>query len=275
MMQRIATALVAVAVGASALAAAGPAFAEPAPESAVIDSVRVSPDRVVLRGRDRAEVTATVQTTGAEKVEIGFEPTGNGGRPDCNPCTGRAKASAGGSPQVWSRSIVLDRGDPDGRWLVKVKATGEDGKVVSATASFLVRHENRYHGPRATRIERFNAAPEPVRKGRKLSLTGSLRAARCHDDQYWDGDTFVVGGSRCRDGGGWHRWHQVGRQDLEVYFRPSGSAHWRHQGSIDTDADGDFSAWIRAYRSGTWKVVFDGSRGLTGSSAADYVKVVR
>ncbi|RCG29696.1 hypothetical protein DQ384_19135 [Sphaerisporangium album] len=264
-------------MGASALSAA-PALAETAPDDAVsIESIKVTPDPVVIRGHDDVAVTATVQTVGAEDVKFDFEPTGRGGQPDCNPCPGAAKSSSG-DWKTWEKTIVLDRRDPDGDWVVYVEATGKDGKAVKAKAYFSVKHvaaKPPYRGPRATRIEGFDASPEPVKKGRKLTLDGKLSAARCHNDWWWDGNVFVVGGDRCRDDYRWSSWRWLGWQEIKVYFHPAHGGKWQYVDTIETNPDGTFYTKIPAYWSGTWKVVFEGSRGLYGSSASDYVKVVR
>ncbi|MEV7970973.1 hypothetical protein AB0O34_34020 [Sphaerisporangium sp. NPDC088356] len=276
MMKRIATALVAATLGASALSAAAPALADTAPGTAVsIESIKVTPDPVVIRGSDHVAVTATVETVGAEDVKFDFEPTGQGGQPDCNPCPGAAKASSGES-KTWGKTIVLDRHDPDGKWIVYVEATGQDGKVAKAQSSFYVKvAQDRHRGPRATRITGFDASPEPVKKGRKLSLSGKLETARCYGDWWWDGDAYVVGGNRCHDDSRWHSWRQLGWQEIKVYFHKAHGGKWEYVDTIETNPDGTFYTKIPAYWSGTWKVVFEGSRGLYGSSATDYVKVVR
>jgi hypothetical protein len=276
MMKRIATALVAAAMGASVLTVAAPALADTAPALS-IDSIKVTPDPVVIRGDDHVAVTATVETVSAEDVKIDFEPTGQG-QPDCNPCPGAAKASTSDSPsKMWDRTIVLDRHDPDGKWIVYVEATDKDGKVVRAKSSFYVNivKAHAHEGPRATRIAGFDASPEPVKKGRKLSLTGQLETARCYGDWWWDGDAYVVGGSRCSDNQRWHSWRQLGWQKIKVYFHRAHGGKWEYVDTIETNPDGTFYTKIPAYWSGTWKVVFEGSRGLYGSSATDYVKVVR
>ncbi|GAA1279049.1 hypothetical protein GCM10009677_36750 [Sphaerisporangium rubeum] len=273
-MKRIATLLVAATMGASALAVAAPAFADPAPETTKvsIESVSVTPDPVVIHGREKVEVTAKVTTVGAEDVKIGFGPAGGSG---CNPCPGSAAASASTEVTKWDRTIVLDRHDPSGKWFVYVEAIGADGKVAEAKASFYVKHVRPYEGPRATRIAGFDASPEPVKKGRKLSLTGKLQVARCYGDWWWDGDAYVVGGSRCDDGYRWHNWRYIGWKDIKVFFKRAHGGKWEYVDTISTNPDGTFYTKIPAYWSGTWKVVFPGSRGLYGSSATDYVKVVR
>ncbi|MET8146455.1 hypothetical protein ABZU32_39615 [Sphaerisporangium sp. NPDC005288] len=279
MMKRIATALVAAAMGASALSVAAPAMADETPDTTVsIESVRVTPDPVVIRGGDHVAVTVTVTTVGAEDVKIDFDPTGEGAQPDCNPCPGAAKASKSGSDwKRWDKTIVLDRHDPAGKWLVHVTATGDNGKVAEAHDSFFVKvvQAHPHQGPRATRIAGFDASPEPVKKGRKLSLSGKLQTARCYGDWWWNGDAYVVGDNRCDADNRWHNWRQLGWKKIGVYFHRAHGGKWEYVDTIETNPDGSFYTKIPAYWSGTWKVVFEGSRGLYGSSATDYVKVVR
>ncbi|MEZ0075312.1 hypothetical protein [Planotetraspora sp. GP83] len=102
---------------------------------------------------------------------------------------------------------------------------------------------------RETRITGFYVTPERVHKGDRISLGGRLR-------------------SRATDG------YHVGRQRISVYFHSSGSGDWRNVGTIATDSGGSFRANVRAYRSGTWRVKFNGNNRLGYSEAHDYVKVV-
>ena len=278
MMKRITTALVAATLGASALWVAAPALADTGSGPVGVRSVTVTPDPVVIRGDDRVAVTLGAETVNAASVTFDVEPTGEGGQSACNPCPGAAKASASVPERAtWTKTIVLDRHDPDGKWIVRVEATGEDGTGAKAESSFVVDvvRVRPHHGPRATRIAGFDASPEPVKKGHKLSLTGTLESARCYGDQWWNGDVYVVGDNRCRDDQRWYDWRGPGWQDVEIYFHRAHGGKWEYVDTIQTNPDGSFYTKIPAYWSGTWKVVFEGTRGLYGSSASDYVKVVR
>jgi hypothetical protein len=290
MLKRLATALVAATVGATALMAAAPAMADatptptptpapvtPAPAPAGIVSIKVTPDPVVIKGRDSVAVTASVKTVDAKDVVIDFSPAGGshwgGDRAEFNAFSGAHKWDD------WSRTISLSQRDADGTWAVTVTATGLDGKSVTARSFFQVEHVKwnpppRPHGPRWTRLG-FDASPEPVKKNHKVSLDGKLAVANCYDGWYTNGIVVVFNADRCDSVDRWHNWRQLGWKEISIYFQKKGHGRWEFVDTITTDPDGTFHAEIPAYWSGTWKVVFKGSRGLHGSSATDYVRVVR
>jgi len=102
----------------------------------------------------------------------------------------------------------------------------------------------------ATRIVRFNASPEPVRKGRNLSVKGALQA--------WSAG-----------------WSGYGDQKVTLWFKTK-HGHWRYVKTIWTDGDGGFWSRTKAKRSGWWKVVFAGNDEAAGSAgASDFVRVKR
>ncbi|MFI6598485.1 hypothetical protein ACIBHX_19680 [Nonomuraea sp. NPDC050536] len=259
---------------ATLLATATPSYAEPTPwpspttthADPAIFGVSVSPNPVVLRPGESRTVTVTVNGRDLREVRISI---GSG-----------SYAPLSGS---WSASTTVGWDDPEGTWPVHVSATGADGRQYTADSSFTVRHEG-YHnprpaGPRATRIADFDASPEPVRTGRKLTLTGELQVAQCYGDWYyvWDGSGRTRGGEdNCRDDRGyWNDWHWLGAQEVGVYFLPKGSHRWQYVDTIETDDDGSFTTQVRAYRSGTWGVRFAATGRLGSSEAYDYVRVKR
>ncbi|MFB6522966.1 hypothetical protein [Streptomyces sp. NPDC056401] len=84
---------------------------------------------------------------------------------------------------------------------------------------------------KATAISEFNAAPEPVKKGQPITVTGKLTetdAAR----------TPLVGAT------------------VHYYFKPTGSTKWQGMGSTRTLADGTFSRKFPANETGTWNARF-------------------
>ncbi|NJP25136.1 hypothetical protein OHB01_34390 [Microbispora hainanensis] len=317
MVKRAATTLVAVAMGATALATA-PAYADtvaptstPTPSPSAghtfnkphkpdshqpdfhkpykpdprILSVDVSPNVVVVSKGRSAQVTARVTTKDVQSVDIdlwgpGVGHGGHGG----NHWFGKQKSGHNG-PKLdhTSRTWSFDWNDRAGTYKVHVVAVGLDGKKYTTDRSFTVKrkvsHAPRPTGPKATRIAGFDATPEPVRKGRSLTLKGTLQVAQCWGDWYygWNDFTGRRGGARfCSDSNNyWNSWHWLGSQTVKVYFQPSGSHKWQYVNSVKTAGDGDFATKVRAFRSGTWAVRFDGGHGLKGSQATDYVKVVR
>lgn len=296
MVKRVATTLVAVAMGAAALVTAAPAFADDEPAYAPdpkILSIDVSPNPVVVKKHGSVEVTATVRTKDLASLSIEvWEPQGGDHGDGHGDGHHWLAAKTGDEPYTGpkfdtkSQSWSFDWSHKTGLWKVHVEGVGPKGEKVSADRGFVVKHEEwapkpqpKPHGPKATRIAGFDATPEPVRKGHKLTLKGSLQVAQCYGDWYykWDGYVSVHGrdGYCDEDRNVWHDWHWLGSQDVDVYFLPKGSHSWKRVGTIETNDDGSFAAKVRAFRSGTWGVKFDGTRRLKGSEATDYVKVVR
>ncbi|MCT9932350.1 hypothetical protein N5079_19285 [Planotetraspora sp. A-T 1434] len=101
---------------------------------------------------------------------------------------------------------------------------------------------------RATRITGFQVTPGRAHEGDRLTLDGTLHTR---------------GGAN----------HYIGRQRIHVYFRSNGYGGWRNVDTITTDSDGGFRTDVRARRSGTWLVKFNGNDRLGSSEARDYVRV--
>ncbi|MBO3748705.1 hypothetical protein J5X84_21720 [Streptosporangiaceae bacterium NEAU-GS5] len=299
MVKRFATALVAVAASATALAAVSPAahadptptpspsVAPPSPPDPQILSVSANPDPLVLKPRYGGTVTVFVRTKDIKDVKIDIAPGGGG----YGGGYGAVKAADPWNPgppdhkdHVWKtfdRSFNIGWKDPTGSWKIHVLALGLDGKEYSRDSYFSVKHiyyPPRPKTPKATRIVGFDASPEPVKKGRKLSLEGTLQVAQCYRDWYYNpaGYVSVLGGSDyCVDSRDyWNDWHYLGWQDIGVYFMPKGSYKWKYVDTIKTNPDGSFYTQVRAFVSGTWGVRFNGTRKLGASEGYDYVKVI-
>ncbi|GAA3138683.1 hypothetical protein GCM10010466_32060 [Planomonospora alba] len=245
MFKKIAAGALATAAGASLLMTAGAGTASAARADLSVNISEVSPNPVVVRGDRDARVTIEIRTTEAERVELRL-------RPDTDaPHTLKAKEpELVREGELWRFVTSFDKSDYRGRWIAIADAYGKDGKKLTDTAGFTVKHV-RPHVRRAdTRLTGFNASPEPVRKGRTIYFSGRLQA---------------------RDG--WD-WRGVRNEEVEIYFRPSGSHGWKYVTSADTRWDGRFSARTRASRTGEFRAVFDGDRRLDDSSSRpDRVKV--
>ncbi|WP_230884539.1 lysozyme [Planomonospora sp. ID82291] len=101
----------------------------------------------------------------------------------------------------------------------------------------------------ATRVSSLNAGPEPVRKGRRLTVSGTLRLSA--------GTRRAVAGQR-----------------VLIRFRPRGSAVWRTAGTAVTAADGTFRRTFRAAGDGHWQAAYSGDAlRLASRSGSDYVDV--
>ncbi|MFI6390460.1 hypothetical protein ACIBHY_08130 [Nonomuraea sp. NPDC050547] len=115
----------------------------------------------------------------------------------------------------------------------------------------------------------FDANPEPVWKGSRLTLEGKL-SVQC-DEDYINGYVQVFNADHCREGS----WYWLGGKRITILFKPNYSGRWHYVDTVRTDNGGYFHTGARAWTSGTWKAVFEGSRYLEGSAATDWVRVVR
>ncbi|WP_030454206.1 hypothetical protein [Herbidospora cretacea] len=100
----------------------------------------------------------------------------------------------------------------------------------------------------ASRVVDFNASPEPVKKGKKLSLVGELQT---WDHGRWDGYEGKV----------------------SVWFKAK-HGKWTYVKTAWTDGSGEFSTTATAKKSGDWRVVFAGDKDTKPSnSKSDWVLV--
>ncbi|MCX5405850.1 hypothetical protein OHA37_18385 [Streptomyces sp. NBC_00335] len=83
-----------------------------------------------------------------------------------------------------------------------------------------------------TAVPEFNAAPEPVKKGKPITLTGKLT----HSDPAWK---------------------PFAGQTVHYYFRPTGSTTWKVMGNSKTAADGTFNKAFTADRTGSWTARYE------------------
>jgi hypothetical protein len=103
----------------------------------------------------------------------------------------------------------------------------------------------------AVSVLTFNAAPEPVAPGEKITASGtvSFRTPR---------GSFTA------------------RSNVWLYFDPTGPGKRRFVRSLDTNASGRFSTQVTATTSGVWSVRLEGSPwGAPVTSHGDRVEVVR
>lgn len=98
------------------------------------------------------------------------------------------------------------------------------------------------------RFASFNASPEPIRKGRKLAVRGTLLNSYNSDP--------------------------LGDRQVTIWFRPKTSKAWRKLAVAVTGSQGGFSKAITAAYDGYWRATYAGDAVYFGStSAGDYVDV--
>ncbi|BBC34474.1 hypothetical protein SGFS_057680 [Streptomyces graminofaciens] len=107
------------------------------------------------------------------------------------------------------------------------------------------------------RVKGANASPEPVRKGRALTVTGVLQEAKPASTP------------------GWNDWKGYGAKTVQIIFRPKGEKTWYLMGTVKTKANGSFSKSFKAQLDGTWVPAFlkPDSKHYAGAGAEDYVDV--
>ncbi|AQZ60491.1 unnamed protein product [[Actinomadura] parvosata subsp. kistnae] len=102
-----------------------------------------------------------------------------------------------------------------------------------------------------TRLIKFNAYPEPVKRGKYLKFKGLLQI---DDEGSWEGYSGKVA----------------------LFFKPVGSKKWQLVRTTWSGDSGRLSTKAKAWKSGHWKFVFSGDDDTYGdSSRTDYVRVKR
>ena len=106
-------------------------------------------------------------------------------------------------------------------------------------------------GRTKTRITGGNASPEPVAKGRTITVRGTL--------QHYTSSA----------------WRAYSGQKVKILFRPKGSSTWYDEGDTTTRSDGSFGKAFTARQDGTWVAVllYPNSTHLVSSGYEDYVDV--
>jgi hypothetical protein len=102
-----------------------------------------------------------------------------------------------------------------------------------------------------TRLIKFNAYPEPIKRGKHLKFWGKLQA---DDEGSWEGYSGKVA----------------------LFFKPLGSKKWQYVKSFWSSDTGRLFTKVKAWNSGHWRFVFSGDEDTDGStSRKDYVRVKR
>lgn len=153
--------------------------------------------------------------------------------------------------KVW-RTVASTVNDAEGR----LKATYKGGNgsyrwshpetdncVLSTSAS---RSVNRW----VVRVAGFHGTPQPVRKGQKFRLNGTL--------QYLNGTV----------------WQHRGKHPVEIWYRRTGSSAWVRKAVVDSNASGAFQKTVTATTDGWWRAVEVGeATTYTAISASDWIDV--
>ncbi|WP_105975155.1 hypothetical protein [Streptomyces geranii] len=97
-----------------------------------------------------------------------------------------------------------------------------------------------------------NATPEPVKKGKTITVTGKLTRAN------WDGPNYTG----------------YATQPVQLQFRKNGSSVYTVVKTIKTTTKGDLKTTVKANVDGFFRYVFAGTKTTVGASAAaDFIDV--
>ncbi|MER5973556.1 hypothetical protein ABT112_28180 [Streptomyces sp. NPDC002055] len=179
----------------------------------------------------RLRITGRDEPSGRVPVRIQYSPDGRTG------WTTRRTTDV----SFGSRFTEQLPGHTDGHWRLQYAGTAD----IKGTTSTAV------HASRTlTRIKGAGASPEPVRKGRTLTVRGTLQERK-------------------------PGWKGYGAQKVQILFRPKGLQEWSLMGTTTTKSDGSFSKGFTARRDGTWAPVFlDADSGhFVAGGHEDYVDV--
>ncbi|MFH9858555.1 hypothetical protein [Streptomyces sp. NPDC017202] len=190
----------------------------------------------------RLEVTGILRSLGdsfSDRINVDIQYSANG----TTGWTTRKTVRTGFDEQFIVEALP---GYTDGYW--RLRYAGSTAKDIKGSVSAGLRR-NRTD----TRIKGANASPEPVRKGRTITVTGVLQER----------------------GAGTSTWKAYGGRKAQILFRPKGAKSWYLMATVTTKSNGSFSKGFKAQKDGTWVPVFlyPDSRHFVGSGAEDYVDV--
>ncbi|MFG2264794.1 DUF5707 domain-containing protein [Streptomyces sp. NPDC048720] len=180
-----------------------------------------------LYGDDGATCTATSATTATCTGTI-----------DVHPADGDLANADAGSWTVAAEAIAFNGQNPDSPDMSKVGYKDQDG-----LGSTLVQRYSKLTA---------NASPEPVYKGKTLTVTGKLSRANWEDHQY----------------------HGYTGQPVKLQFRKAGTSTYTTVKTVYSDSSGNLKTTTTASYDGYWRFSFAGTSTTPAVSATgDYVDV--
>ncbi|MCO5969800.1 hypothetical protein NDW01_15450 [Actinoallomurus sp. WRP6H-15] len=190
---------------------------------AVITSVTVTPSTVIQSATNRKTVTVQVHTSAeTDDVTADLQPVKGSG--------GTVIVLKKTAPGVWTGSGFIYNFEAPGPWNVDIDAIDyeADGPDASKTVRISVK--------RNISLSKFKASSTKVKKGRKFTLSGTLKR--------WDGSYQYVG---------------YKGQKVTFYFKKKGAKTYAYAGSTTTVSGGKFTKKVTASKSGTWQARYAGS----------------
>ena len=229
-------------LGALALAA-GSLFAAAPPASADVPCVITgySP-RTVVMGLSPVAVNFTVSTAGCSRAGWSVDITGTGG----SGWPVWMFAYDGNPTEVIRPYLDVENADAGYRYDAVVEAQNDDYDTATEVFadSFVVK--------RRTYFTAFNASPEPVVKGRPITVTSTLKMAD------WDNNRYVA----------------VRYGYVKVQFKRAGSSTWSTVKTVQSSSTGSVRTTVTARYDGAWRMQYAGNSYRAGAtSSGDNVDV--
>ncbi|MFE1949436.1 calcium-binding protein [Streptomyces sp. NPDC059524] len=142
--------------------------------------------------------------------------------------------------------VDLYKSSLNGKWNVYAGAVGKDLDVAESDV-----YKNHWV-KRASHFASFNASPEPVAKGKPITLSGGLSRIS------W---TYL-------------KYYGYAAQPVQVQFKKAGSSSYTTVKTVNSSSTGQVKTTITASTDGTWRLYYPGNSATsTATSSADYVDV--
>ncbi|MER6026312.1 calcium-binding protein [Streptomyces sp. NPDC001851] len=139
----------------------------------------------------------------------------------------------------------LWRSELNGKWNVTVYASANDGDAMED--DFYKNHWVK----RASSFSGFNAGPEPVAKGRTITVSGTLNRAS------WS----------------YLKYYGYGSQPVQLQFKKAGTSTYSTVKTVTTSSSGYAKTTVTASADGTWRFHYAGNGNSSVADAYDYVDV--
>ncbi|MFH9088930.1 DUF5707 domain-containing protein [Streptomyces sp. NPDC017673] len=133
----------------------------------------------------------------------------------------------------------------NGKWNVAAWAVGNDADYIQKDT-----YKNHWV-KRAASFSGFNAGPEPVAKGKAITVTGTLKRASWSYGKYYG----------------------YGSQAVQLQFKKAGSSTYSTVKTITSSSSGYLKTTVTASADGTWRFHYAGNSTSSVADAYDYVDV--
>ncbi|MCI3928620.1 calcium-binding protein [Streptomyces sp. AN091965] len=238
-----------IAVFGSVLAAAAVGFTAPgaqaaAPEGISITNVTVNDGKPVVLGTTagktfKVSVTADTDSAITESDITLYGPNSSVAQPQTTPkCTAEGtKATCTGTFTIDPDVDFFDN-TPAGTWYV-------NPLLVSDTDSIYAEKAGKFKLQREAKLT-ANAAPEPVKKGKTLTITGALTRAN------WET----------------HKYAGYTGQSVTLEFKKKGATAYTAVKTVKTDNKGNLKTTVKASVDGSYRYAFAGNSSTGAVKAA-------